>query len=161
MKSLTALALTVMCLAAQASSTASDEVFEVKAKAVDKIYYQNGKVEKEAWKGDEVTYLVNLPKNLITRTAVYNANMKDDILGGLQSDASEYTIVHNEGPGLGVKQHLIKAFGKVGAIDGYETIIIGQDFVTTSRTSGTYFALMHYNRTDLLAEEYRRKQEKR
>ena len=137
---------------------ASEGVFEVKAVAVNKIYYTLGKVETEKNGGDEVTYLVNLPEKSVTRTAVYNAGIKEGLLAGLQADDSKYTIIHDEPDSLFAHgQRLIKAFGKVALLDGYETIVIGDDFVTTSRSSGNYFALVHYKRTDPIAEEYRRK----
>ena len=134
-------------------TSASEGVFEVKATSVNSIMYVDGKAKKSRG-GDEVVYLVNLPEETVTRTALYNSSIKGSPLGGVQSDNSVYTIIHF-GNDLSTGQDTIKAFGKAGLIDGYELIVIAEDFVTTSRSTGGYFILYYYNRTDSMAEQYR------
>lgn len=139
-----------------APAWAQDDIFEVKATSLDSIFYRQGKIEKDR-PGDEIVYQVNLSKGTVTRTAVYNKSVKDQSdssLGGLQADNTVYQIVHN-GKDLVTKQQLIKAIGQTGGIDGYETIVIGEDFVTTSRSTGDYFVLYHYKRTDPASERFR------
>lgn len=135
-----------------------DGVFEVKGTAVNSILYNHGKVSRDT-AGDEVIYLVNIPEGTVTRTAVFNRNIKDkdkdSWLGGIQSDNTVYKIFHDEPNGALAGQHIIKAFGQAGVIDGYEMMVIGEDFVTTSRSTRDYFVLYHYKRTDIQAEAYR------
>jgi hypothetical protein len=130
-----------------------DDIFEVKATIFDSTLYRHGKIEKDK-PGGEVVYRVNLPEKTITRTAVYNETIPKDQGGGLQSDNTTYAIIH-DGLDLVTGQRLIKAFGQTALLDGYETIVIGEDFVTTSRSSGDYFAVYDYKRTDQLAEQFR------
>lgn len=150
--------LLVVVLACQLdSSLAEEDVFEVKATAVDSVFYRMGKIEKDR-PGDEVVYLVNLPQKTITRTAVYNKSIKEQMpnspLGGLEADNTVYQVVYDN-IDLAGGQRLIKAVGQPGH-DGYETIVVGEDFVTTSRSTGDYFVLYSYKRTDPMAEGFKR-----
>ncbi|MBI4596818.1 MAG: hypothetical protein HY737_00260 [Candidatus Omnitrophica bacterium] len=122
----------------------AEDVFEVKCVATDSTFYRRGKIEKDK-AGDEVTYLVNISKGTVTRTAVYNKNLPQDQGGGLQSDNSTYQIVQDWHDPL-LKQRVIKAIGQVAAFGGYETIVIGEDFVTTSKSATDYFTLYTYKR---------------
>ena len=142
------LSLTIwsVLLLSSALSYAAEDVFEVRATSTDSTFYRQGKVEKDK-PGDEIVYLVDIPKRIITRTAVYNKNLDKSMGGGLQSDNSVYTIVHDHPKDMLVGgQRVIKAVGKVGGLDGYETIVIGEDFVTTSKSVGDYFTLYYYKR---------------
>ena len=133
----------LLLLPIQANAT---DVFEVRASATDATFYRQGKVEKDK-KGDEVVYLVDIPKGIVTRTAVYVKNLDKSAGGGVQSDNSVYTIVHDDPKDMLVNgQRIIKAVGKVAALDGYETIVIGEDFVTTSKSVADYFVLYYYKR---------------
>lgn len=98
------------------SCYAADDTFEVKGVAASSIIFADGKVEKSEHEKDQVTYLVDIPRGIVTRTAVYNEGIKEGVLAGLQSDNSEYTIIHDEPPNLFTNQRLIKAFGKVAAM---------------------------------------------
>ena len=124
----------------------AEDAFEVKCIATDSTFYRRGKIEKDKV-GDEVTYLVDITNGTVTRTAVYNKNLPQDQGGGLQSDNSVYKIVQDwHDPLLG--QRVIKAIGQVAALGGYETIVIGEDFVTTAKSAADYFTLYTYKRID-------------
>ena len=41
---------------------------------------------------------------------------------------------------------MIKAIGQVAVLGAYETIVIGEDFVTTSKSATDYFVLYTYKR---------------
>ena len=124
----------------------AEDVFEVKCVATDSTFYRRGRIEKDK-AGDEVTYLVNVSNGTVTRTAVYDKNLPQDQGGGLQSDNSVYQIVQDwHDPLLG--QRVIRAIGQVAAVGGYETIVIGEDFVTTSKSTVDYFTLYTYRRID-------------
>lgn len=128
-------------------SLAAGDVFEVRATAVDSTLYRRGKIDRDK-PGDEVTYLVKLPEKTVTRTAVYNKNLPKESGGGLQSDNTVYTVIHDAADPLLEGQRIIKAVGQTGSLDGYETVVIGEDFVTTSRSSADYFVLYTYKRTE-------------
>ena len=142
--------LSMMCLVGPNLSSADEGVFEVRAAAVNSITYRGGKVEKDSG-GAQVVYSVNVPEKTITRTAVYNTG--NPPIGGLQSDNSVYQIIHDEPKDLATGQRLIKGFGRVGTLDGYETVVIGDDFVVTSRSTSDYFALWYYKRVEVLSPE--------
>jgi hypothetical protein len=84
---------------------------------------------------------------------VFNAGIKEGALAGLQADNTEYQIVYDIKEDMitrdegGKPQHVIKAIGQTGALDGYETIVIGDDFITTSNSKFDYFVLYYYKRT--------------
>ena len=132
----------------------AEDIFEVRATATDSTLYKIGKIEKDK-PGDEVVYQVDVPNKTVTRTGVYNKNLPREQGGGLQSDNTTYAIVHDGLDPLLDGQRVIKAFGKTAPLDGYEILVIGEDFVTTSRSSVDYFALYSYKRTDDLAEKFR------
>lgn len=132
-------------------SSIAEEVFEVRGVAINSIIY-DGKVDKSKG-GDEVVYIVDVPAKTIRRTAVYNANIKDNELGGVQADDTVYTIVHDAPLALANGQRVIKGFGRAGIIDGYELLVIGEEFITTARSTREYFVLYRYRRTDPLAKE--------
>lgn len=143
----------MLVLVVPATTWAADDVFEVKGTILDSTFYRHGKTEKDK-PGGEVVYQVNVPEKTVVRTAVYNATLPPNEGGGLQSDNTVYTIVHDL-VDLISHQRLIKAVGQTALLDGYETIVIGEDFITTSRSSGDYFTLYYYKRTDPLAERFR------
>lgn len=145
---LVATSLTVPLLAS------AEDVFEVRATATDSTFYRMGKIEKDK-PGDEVVYRVDVPNKTVTRTGVYNNNLPRDQGGGLQSDNTAYAIIHDSLDPLLDGQRVIKAFGKTAPMDGYEILVIGEDFVTTSRSSVDYLVLYSYKRTDDLAEKFR------
>ncbi len=136
-----------------ALTVAAEDVFEAKGTITDSTFYRSGKIEKDK-PGGEVVYQVNVPKRIVTRIAVYNTTLPQDQGGGLQSDNTVYNIAHDFVDVVS-GQRLIKAVGQTGIMDGYETIVIGEDFITTSRSSSDYFVLYSYKRTDSLAERYR------
>jgi len=141
------LVIALLLNSTQALTLAADDVFEVRATSINSVLYDGrGKIEKDSG-GDQVVYLVNIPEKIITRTAVYNIfNKGKPPIGGIHSDNTVYHIIHDEPKELSSGQRIIKAFGKAGAIDGYETIVIGETFVITSRSTSDYFALSSYNR---------------
>ena len=129
----------------------SYQVFEVKGKCINSIVYSKGKITKSSG-GDQVTYVVDIPSKTVTRTAVFNSGFKEGPFAGLQVDNTIYTIVLDEPENWLSKQRHIKAFGRTGALDGYETIVIGEDFIITSNSKEDYFVLYYYKRIDTLAE---------
>ena len=71
------------------STCYGEEIFEVKATAVNSVIYGRGKIEKDS-SGSQVVYVVNIPEKRVTRTAVYNAGPKDAPGVGLESDNTIY-----------------------------------------------------------------------
>lgn len=125
--------------------------YEVKGQGVTSVVYSEGKAITNK-STDEVVYVVDLENKKITRTGVFNAGIKEGPLAGLQADNTVYQIVYNEDTLMtGRKkegiQPLIKAMGQTGMGDGYETIVIGKDFITTSNSKFDYFVLYYYKRT--------------
>ena len=143
-------ALFVYGILLQGTANAS---FEVKAKGTSSVVWTGGKamVEKS---NDEVIYLVDPENKKITRPAVLNAGIKEGPLSGLQSDNTVYTIVHDADTLVTRKdatkrnQRIIKAIGQAGSTDGFETVVIGEDFVTTSSSKWDYFVLYFYKRNN-------------
>lgn len=125
--------------------------YEVKGKAVSSTMYSEGICKTDKSK-DEVTYMIDLDNNKITRTSVFNADIKDGPFAGMQPDNTVYHIVYNEVPFITQGESnrgktLIKAIGQTGAGDGFETIVIGEDFIDTCNSKFDYFMLYHYKRT--------------
>lgn len=126
--------------------------YEVKGEGVSSVVYGGGKAitSKSA---DQVVYVVDLENKKVIRTGVFNAGIKEGALAGLQADNTEYQIVYDVKEDLVTRdrsvkpQHIIKAIGQTGALDGFETIVIGDDFITTSNSKFDYFVLYYYKRT--------------
>ena len=121
-------------------------VFEVRARATSSVFYKDGRVARNV-PGDEVVYVVDLPRRTINRTAFYNRSLDASLGGGLQTDQTTYKIVH-EGLDPGSGHRVIKAFGRTARTDGYELLVIGERFVESSRSTGDYFVLHHSDRVD-------------
>ena len=120
--------------------------YEVKGKCVgSSIFFVEGKAEKEPC-SDEVIYDVMPEEGKIIRKAV--ATGPD----GLQVDNSEYTIIYDNPntlmprDGKSITQHVIKGFGQVAVLGGYEIVVIGDDFITTAKSAMNYFTLYYYKR---------------
>ena len=126
--------------------------YEIKGQGITSIVYSGGKAitSKSA---DEVVYVVDLENKKVTRIGVFNAGIKEGVFAGLQTDNTEYQIIYDVQEDLITRdrsakpQHIIKAIGQTGALDGYETIVIGDDFITTSNSKYDYFVLYYYKRT--------------
>lgn len=125
--------------------------YEVKGKGVSYVVYSGGKATTSK-SADEVVYVVDLDGKTVTRTGVFNAGIKEGVLAGLQADNTVYRIVYDQDKDLITRgrneksQHIIKAIGQTGTLDGYETIVIGDDFITTSNSKFDYFVLYYYKR---------------
>ncbi len=125
--------------------------YEVKGKGVSYVMYSGGKATTSK-SADEVVYVVDLDGKTVTRTGVFNAGIKEGVLAGLQADNTVYRIVYDQDKDLITRgrneksQRIIKAIGQTGALDGYETIVIGEDFITTSNSKFDYFVLYYYKR---------------
>ncbi|MBI2167230.1 MAG: hypothetical protein HYU34_03170 [Candidatus Omnitrophica bacterium] len=120
--------------------------YEVKGKCVgSSIFFAEGKAEKEPC-SDEVIYDVMPEEGKIIRKAVISGG------AGLQADNSEYTIIYDNPStlmprdGKRVTQHIIKGFGQVATLGGYEIVVIGDDFITTAKSAVNYFTLYYYKR---------------
>jgi len=124
-----------------------------------KSYYSKGMYE--------LHFTVDEEKKLITRTKVINLKTNE-----ISEDNSKYQIFHNQVEFLGyeylgirnpsgvvgfilqildrkpkaIEQKIVKAFGQVGMIDGYETLIIGEDFVNQSKSTLDYFVVVYSKR---------------
>ena len=129
-----------------ASANDSWAGYEVKGKCVgSSIFFVEGKTEKEPC-SDEVIYDVMPEEGKIIRKAVISGG------AGLQADNSEYQIIYDNPAtliprnGKGVTQHVVKGFGQVAAMGGYEIVVIGDDFITTAKSAMNYFTLYYYKR---------------
>jgi len=58
-------------------------------------------------------------------------------------------------------QQIIKAIGKTESKDGFEILVIGEDFVFSSRSTKSYIETYHYERTDRMAEKFKSMHEKK
>ena len=130
-------------------SEQSRQVYEVRARASDSLFFKDGHVARNA-PGDEAIYVVDLPRRKVVRTAFYNRSLDPSLGGGIQTDQTVYTIVH-DGVDPVSGQHVIKAFGRTARADGYELLVIGDEFVESSRSTADYFVLHHYDRLDALS----------
>lgn len=122
--------------------------YEVKGKGISSSMYSDGKCETNKSR-DEATYIVDLDSKTITRTSVLNADIKDGPFAGLQSDNTVYHIVYNDISSVCMTEankgkRIIKAIGQAGLGDGFETIVIGEDFIDTCNSKFDYFMLYHY-----------------
>lgn len=129
--------------------------FEVKAKATSFTLCVAGQCEVSN-NNDAVIYEVDEEKSVVIRKAVVNVSIKDPTLGGgLQSDNTPYQIVYDQQTSIvpyknakPVSQRIIKAIGQTGTLDGFETIVIGEDFIITSRSTTNYFVIYQYKRLE-------------
>ncbi|MCG2713435.1 MAG: hypothetical protein L6308_01125 [Candidatus Omnitrophica bacterium] len=140
-----------LCIILSTYSTAFAS-YVVKGKGITSVMYIGGKAETSKC-NDEVVYVVDLENKIVTRTGVFNADIKEGPVAGLQTDNTVYQIVYDvkEDAILRDKerskpQHIIKAIGKCGFLEGYETIVIGDDFISTSKSAFDYFMLYYYKR---------------
>ena len=125
--------------------------YEVKGKGISSTVYSDGKCQTSKSQ-DEVIYIVDLDNKKVTRTAVLNAGIKDGTLAGMQADNTVYNIVHDDKLLMVMSkknqnQRIVKAIGMAGLGDGFETIVIGEDFIDTANSKFDYFVLYHYKRT--------------
>ncbi|NPU82980.1 MAG: hypothetical protein HPY65_00720 [Syntrophaceae bacterium] len=127
----------------------SAQAFEVKGIAGTTTFCQRGKCVTTI-DNSEVIYEVNLDVQKVTRKAVLNKSIPNNTIGGLQSDNTEYAVFYDnkdlETRKLFNEQRIIKAIGKTALLDGFETIVIGDDFIHTSRSSSDYFVIYYYKR---------------
>lgn len=120
--------------------------YEVKGKCLgSSIFFAEGKAERDPC-SDEVIYEVIPEQRKIIRKAVISSG------AGLQADNSEYTIVYDAPAqvipqhGKPSTQHIIKGFGQVAAMGGYEIVVIGDTFIATAKSASNYFTLYYYER---------------
>lgn len=123
--------------------------FQIKGKCTgSSTLYLAGSVKSEAC-DDEVVYEVDPGNKTIIRTSVRSAG------AGLQPDNSIYAIVYDMPNQIiardGEKrttQRIIKGFGQISAMGGYEMIVIGDDFISTAKSALDYFVLYYYSRVE-------------
>lgn len=145
--------LLVIAFTSLCASIPSTQGFEVNGKAVSTTFCAAGKCETDSCE-DEVLYEVDLNRSKVTRKAILVQSKKPQAkgLGGLQADNTVYEIIYADSTLIGGSknkrntQTVIKAIGRCGSVDGFETIVIGEDFIHTSRSSADYFVLYYYNR---------------
>lgn len=140
--------------------------YEVVCREVNSLFIWGGKPTNE--KGQyELHFTVNEENNSITRTKVINLKTNE-----ISEDNSQYKIFHNQVELLGyeylgirnpsgfigfvlkildrnpkrIEQKIIKAVGQVGIIDGYEILVIGEDFVGQSKSTLDYFVVVYSKR---------------
>ena len=132
----------------QVDETMRPSQFIVKGVALYTTLCREGKCETSK-SSDEVVYEVDLSEETFTRKAVVNSGKS--VLSGLQADNTKYMIVFYGRSLLRFDKNekLIKGFGKTGR-DGWETVVIGDTFIHTSRSTDDYFLMMYYKRVDAL-----------
>lgn len=129
------------------------EAFEVKGKAVSTTFCVDGKCETAKCE-DEVIYEIDLRQSTVTRKAVLvkSKDLQKQGLGGPQADNTLYQIIYDQSTLVGGSktrsnpQRVIKGIGQCGALDGFEILVIGEDFIHTSRSTSEYFVLYYYRR---------------
>ena len=132
--------------------------FEVHATSVIS-YFIDGKKVKKRNGGDQIIYFVDLPNKVVKRIAVYYARKKKDeaILPGLYAKPLEYSLISYKHDFM-KDQLIIKAMAQTeGADDGFETLVIGEDFAASSVSARGYFTVTYYERTDEEAMAFKRK----
>lgn len=140
--------------------------YEVVCREVKSYFIAEGKSQysKSMY---ELHFTIDEENKLITRTKVINLKTNE-----VSEDNSQYRIFHNQVGLLGyeylgirnpsgvigfilqildkkpkrIKQKIIKAFGQVGLIDGYEILVIGEDFVSQSKSTLDYFVVVYSKR---------------
>ncbi len=132
--------------------------FDVRAEAVQSYFIDGDKIKKTGG-GDQAIYFVDLPNKIIKRVAVYYARKKksEKILPGLYSKPQEYTLISYKHDFM-KDQLIVKAMAQTeGDDDGFETLVIGEDFVASSISAKGYFTVTYYDRTDDEAMAFKRK----
>lgn len=144
----------------------NDNKYEVVCKEEKGFIVRDGKCIQ--YKGEfQVNFIVDEVNNLVTRTKVINFRTKL-----VTEDGSQYQVVYNQPTIIGmeyfwlrnptgilgsilqgldknpktINQKIIKAVGQVGTVDGFETIVIGEDFVIQSRSTLDYFVVVSSKR---------------
>ncbi len=135
--------------------------FDVRATSTDSYFIDGDKVKKED-AGDQVVYFVDLPNKKVKRVAIYYAQKKKKkgeavVASGLYTEPVEYAVVHYKFDFM-KNQLLIKALAQTQNEDGFETLVIGEDFVASSISTKGYFTLTYYERTDPEALAYKERQ---
>ena len=134
--------------------------FDVKAVSTHSYFIDEGKVKEEDT-GDQVVYFVDLPNKKVKRIAVYYAQKKKKkgenvIASGLHANAIEYAVVHYKFDFMR-NQILIKALAQTQNEDGFETLVIGEDFVASSVSTKGYFTVTYYDRIDAEAMVFKKR----
>jgi len=134
--------------------------FDVRATSTAAYFIDGDKVREEA-SGDQVVYYVDLPNKTIKRVAVYYAQKKKKkgetvVASGLHAEPIDYAVVHYKFDFMR-DQVLIKALAQTQNNDGFETLVIGEDFVASSVSTKGYFTVTNYERTDAEAIAFKKK----
>lgn len=134
--------------------------FEVQATSTNAYFIDEGKVKEEDT-GDQVVYFVDLPNKTVKRMAVYYAQKKKKkgetvVSAGLHAQPLNYAVVHYQFDFM-KKQRLIKALAQTQNDDGFETLVIGEDFVASSVSTKGYFTVTYYERTDADALAFKKR----
>ncbi|MBP9864849.1 MAG: hypothetical protein KBC91_00450 [Candidatus Omnitrophica bacterium] len=133
--------------------------FDVRATSTASYFIDGDKVKEED-AGDQVVYFVDLPNKIVKRVAVYYAQKKKKkgeavVASGLHAEPIEYAVVHYKFDFMR-DQLLIKALAQTQNNDGFETLVIGEDFVASSVSTKGYFTVTNYERTDAEAIAFKR-----
>lgn len=125
--------------------------FDVRATSTASYFIDGDRVKEEP-SGDQVVYYVDLPNKTVRRVAVYYAQKKKKkgeaiVASGLHAEPIDYAVVHYKFDFMR-DQVLIKALAQTQNNDGFETLVIGEDFVASSVSTKGYFTVTNYERTD-------------
>ena len=135
----------------------AQKVFQVTATAKKSYFITDGKVKKDDT-AFQAIYEVNLPEKKIKRLAFFNPEIKEGAFAGLRANDMTYDIVHFKHDFM-KDQMIIKGIGMADQDDGFEMIVIGEDFVTNCRSTKAYFEFNFFERTDRSARTYQFKHE--
>lgn len=133
--------------------------FDVRATSTASYFIDGDKVREEA-AGDQAVYFVDLPNKKVTRVAVYYAQKKKKkgeaiVASGLHAEPMEYAVVYYKFDFMR-DQVLIKALAQTQNNDGFETLVIGEDFVASSVSTKGYFTVTNYERMDAEAIAFKK-----
>jgi len=134
--------------------------FEVRATSTASYFIDGDKIKEED-AGDQVVYFVDLPNKTVKRIAVYYAQKKKKkgepvVASGLHAEPIDYAVVHYKFDFMR-DQILVKALAQTQNNDGFETLVIGEDFVASSVSTKGYFTVTNYERTDAEAIVFKKK----
>ncbi len=133
--------------------------FDVRATSTASYFIDGDKVKEEGH-GDQVVYFVDLPNKTVKRVAVYYAQKKKKkgesvVASGLHAEPIDYAVVHYKFDFMR-DQILIKALAQTQNNDGFEILVIGEDFVASSVSTKGYFTVTNYERTDAAADAFKK-----
>ena len=128
-----------------------EQTLEIKGVSQTSYTFDAGELKRNKG-GDRITFFVNMPEKIIRRESFYRSPSGKNTRPLNTQKPIVYDIVY-QGRDPFKKQFIVKAIGKTEDADGFETVVIGEDFIAISRAIEGYFEIYQFKRMDPAAAQ--------